>query len=386
MKKIAVFIILAAIFSSQSFAAEPPTLISIYSLPFNVERFHGDALDSKAAIYKAQTASSVAASEAENIDTEGRTVINNKTGEESYETFDDLTALTMTLKKYLVPVQKENLAYLSTMNHEALVNQLGIAATSAFQNLVLADLKIDSTQIGLKMAQLNFEQAKNRLASGELTALEYGFERYKLMAAEVAYDNAQLAYDNAQRWFNLSVGFDVLSSDYTLASKLYGPIVLESLEFYTERALNERLSLESIGMKQSETALEMRLLLESEAFDWHLETQERVIKLESDLETLALVYDLEAAKVVSQVREAYETLTIQLQEVEALKQFTEVVEANFSALKEQHDNEKGEISDYVFYVAELEFITAKQNLTAAEMKALELRRELLNVSSVGYLK
>lgn len=384
MKKAAVFLLLASIFTSQSFAAYQPTVVSHYSLPYQVAQFHREALDAKASIYDAKTAYFDAVSTAEDIDTVGKYVINNKTGEESYETFDDLTALEMTLKKYLLPIEKGNLVTLATMNHEALVNGLEKNATSAFQDLVFADLKVTSTEIGLKMAQIGFEAWEKQFEQGKLTALEFGFERYKLMAAEVAFENAVLAFENAQRLLNLSVGFDIMTDSYRIAPKLYAPIEPEPLEVYVQRALEERLSLNALKLQISETELEIELIQNSEAYDWHLDTQAQVVKLERDLEVLQLTYALELTEVTSEVRAAYEALTIQVEKMEALEPYVESTYVNYTALNDQHMN--GEISDYAFLEAELKYLTMKQSLTAAEMKSLQLSTELLNISGVGYLK
>jgi outer membrane protein TolC len=291
----------------------------------------------------------------------------NLTSEEEYEMFVEPIYVTTKAMETVVL----NMS-ISIDTAEATVYN---AAVSLYDNILILEGYLELQTMNYEMSQSDFANGIKKYEMGEISRADYNILENKEKIAKLNMESMARKVDNLKMNLNTLIGIDV-ETEVTFTSELGDTITLESIDYYTEKALKERNEILSLSNNYTAKLKEYKHI-----DDFFSSSSESYKIVDGELTDLELQEEQLQQQIKQEIRQAY-------MNVSEKEENFKIAKLKIEDAKRQYDNLKSNVK--VGFVTQSKLLgldlmveQATEDYYAAYSDYLEAVTSLESASSIG---
>ncbi|MGE5613629.1 MAG: TolC family protein [Bacillota bacterium] len=285
-------------------------------------------------------------------------------GKEYYFYYDLETRLMMRKAKELVPGQMKLAWEIARDSREIAENSMEISLRGIYMGTYSARADLLLKQKQLELVYIKNKHDRIRLDRGLISPLDMEESEYNLLKAKKEAAAAERNYESMVRNLNQFMGFPLGTrfSDIMIWEEPESA-VLEPVEHYIGKALNNRLDIKQIEKQIALKEQEKNIIESFNLYKVDTAAREEYEFLIIELEKLYI--DLKAAKlsVENDIRNAYADIIKAEKSVESVKKAMELQKSAYEKMKARYD--AGQVAEIILRQAEINLAYAQNSYTAA---------------------
>ncbi|HOQ37424.1 MAG TPA: TolC family protein [Acetivibrio sp.] len=217
-----------------------------------------------------------------------------------------------------------------------------MALSLGFRDMYLGFLKADRDyKMSLKKLELQkrkLEASKVKLEQGIITSIEFEEEEYNYLKAQKSVEAGKRNRENMQRTVNSYIGSPIDTNyDTLLYSEYTRNLKLESLDYYVENALKERLEITSLIEEIELKEKHLQILSKAQAKDIYTELRKEYDDASLELETLKVKLEQAKYDVENNIKSAYIDVKREGHNLRNMQETLNMQKRSYERLKNQYE-------------------------------------------------
>lgn len=271
-----------------------------------------------------------------NLKTDGMTY--NFGGMEFFFEFDDYLKLDLTVMKEHMP---EELKYYWAMigkNKAVTEKALALGLRDLYLGLMKSDKDIEIVKRKFELAQNKHSINQLKYEQGLIIMQELDESEFELLKAEKAVDEANRNRENMVRSLNSMLGVEISTVYETVKfDELSRELTFKPLEYYLEKALNERLEIKNIEEELRLKELKKSIFTGSRLFGKSYSLEEQYEDLELEIEVLKVKLEKAKYDIENEIKKAYIAINEDLHSLESTTETIKMQRRTLDKLKTQYE-------------------------------------------------
>ncbi|NLL05755.1 MAG: TolC family protein [Clostridiaceae bacterium] len=271
-----------------------------------------------------------------NLKTDGMTY--NFGGREFFFEFDDYLKLDLTVMKEHMP---EELKYYWAMigkNKAVTEKALALGLRDLYLGLMKSDKDIEIVKRKFELAQNKHSINQLKYEQGLIIMQELDESEFELLKAEKAVDEANRNRENMVRSLNSMLGVEISTVYETVKfDELSRELTFKPLEYYLEKALNERLEIKNIEEELRLKELKKSIFTGSRLFGKSYSLEEQYEDLELEIEVLKVKLEKAKYDIENEIKKAYIAINEDLHSLESTTETIKMQRRTLDKLKTQYE-------------------------------------------------
>lgn len=217
------------------------------------------------------------------------------------------------------------------------------ALSLGFRDMYLGFMKADRDyQMSLKKLELQkrkYEASKIKLEQGIISRIEFEEEEYNYLKAQKAVDAGKRNRENMQRSVNSYMGSPLDTHyDTLLYSEYTRNLKLQSLDYYIDKALKERLEIVSLVEEIEVKQKHLEVLAKARANDIYTEIRKEYADVSRELETLEVKLEQAKYDVENNIKSAYIDVKSEGYNLRNMQETLNMQKRSYERLKNQYEH------------------------------------------------
>lgn len=217
------------------------------------------------------------------------------------------------------------------------------ALSLGFRDMYLGFMKADRDyQMSLKKLELQkrkYEVSKLKLEQGIVSTIEFEEEEYNYLKAQKAVDAGKRNRENMQRSVNSYMGSPLDTHyDTLLYSEYTRNLKLQSLDYYIDKALKERLEIVSLVEEIEVKQKHLEVLAKARANDIYTEIRKEYADVSRELETLEVKLEQAKYDVENNIKSAYIDVKSEGYNLRNMQETLNMQKRSYERLKNQYEH------------------------------------------------
>jgi outer membrane protein TolC len=271
-----------------------------------------------------------------NLKTDGMTY--NFGGREFFFEFDDYLKLDLSVMKEHMP---EELKYYWAMigkNKAVTEKALALGLRDLYLGLMKSDKDIEIVKRKFELAQNKHSINQLKYEQGLIIMQELDESEFELLKAEKAVDEANRNRENMVRSLNSMLGVEISTVYETVKfDELSRELTFKPLEYYLEKALNERLEIKNIEEELRLKELKKSIFTGSRLFGKSYSLEEQYEDLELEIEVLKVKLEKAKYDIENEIKKAYIAINEDLHSLESTTETIKMQRRTLDKLKTQYE-------------------------------------------------
>jgi hypothetical protein len=271
-----------------------------------------------------------------NLKTDGMTY--NFGGREFFFEFDDYLKLDLTVMKEHMP---EELKYYWAMigkNKAVTEKALALGLRDLYLGLMKSDKDIEIVKRKFELAQNKHSINQLKYEQGLIIMQELDESEFELLKAEKAVDEANRNRENMVRSLNSMLEVEISTVYETVKfDELSRELTFKPLEYYLEKALNERLEIKNIEEELRLKELKKSIFTGSRLFGKSYSLEEQYEDLELEIEVLKVKLEKAKYDIENEIKKAYIAINEDLHSLESTTETIKMQRRTLDKLKTQYE-------------------------------------------------
>ncbi|NLP13718.1 MAG: TolC family protein [Clostridium sp.] len=244
----------------------------------------------------------------------------------------------LTKQTELLPVQMKFYWHMSDNSRKV----TGKALSLGFRDMYLGFMKADRDyQISLKKLELQekkYEASKLKLEQGMISPIEFEEEEYNYLKAKKAVEAGKRNRENMQRSVNSYIGSPIDTHyDTLLYSEFSRNLKLQSLDYYIEEALKNRLEITSLVEEIEVKEKHLEILTKARANEIYTEVRKEHGNVSRELETLKIKLEQARYDVENNIKSAYIDVKREGHNLRNMQETLNMQKRSYERLKNQYE-------------------------------------------------
>lgn len=215
-----------------------------------------------------------------------------------------------------------------------------------------ADMDYQLSMEKLKLQEKKYNTAKLKAQDGLISGIQLEEAEYDYLKAKKDVEKNKRSRENMQRTVNSYIGVPIDTAyDKVLYSELTRNLTLNPVEFYIEKALENRLEITSLIEEIKIKEQHLEILGKGRAKDIYPDIRNEYEDVSLEIETLQVRLDKVKYDVENNIKSAYIDVIKEKDNMDILLQTLNMQKRNFEKLKAQH--KQGLIPEMILLEVEL---------------------------------
>ncbi|WP_265446390.1 TolC family protein [Acetivibrio straminisolvens] len=284
------------------------------------------------------------------IDTD-MTTIDTPIGKFTYVYPPNIQVL-LTKQTELLPLQMKFYWKMTDNGRIVTEKALSLGLRDLYLGFMKADMDYQLSMEKLKLQEKKYNTAKLKAQDGLISGIQLEEAEYDYLKAKKDVEKNKRSRENMQRTVNSYIGVPIDTAyDKVLYSELTRNLTLNPVEFYIEKALENRLEITSLIEEIKIKEQHLEILGKGRAKDIYPDIRNEYEDVSLEIETLQVRLDKVKYDVENNIKSAYIDVIKEKDNMDILLQTLNMQKRNFEKLKAQH--KQGLIPEMILLEVEL---------------------------------
>ncbi|AUG56610.1 MAG TPA: TolC family protein [Ruminiclostridium sp.] len=238
------------------------------------------------------------------INTEGRSV--NVFGMEFFFYYPDDVQMLLTMQKEFMPFAQRFAWQMSQKEKELTENILILALRDLYLGLYSTWRNCDILKKKLNLESKKHNANKVRFENGLISNIEFEESQYRFLKTQKDFENAQRDFENMRRNFNSFLGVPIDTEyDELLFEELKRDVKIQPLEYYLEKALENRLEIVVLEGQIEMAELQISIYEKNRVNETYTKVRKEYNEALRQLENLKIQLEQAKIDIESEIKSAY---------------------------------------------------------------------------------
>ncbi|GAE89833.1 TolC family protein [Acetivibrio straminisolvens] len=258
----------------------------------------------------------------------------------------------LTKQTELLPLQMKFYWKMTDNGRIVTEKALSLGLRDLYLGFMKADMDYQLSMEKLKLQEKKYNTAKLKAQDGLISGIQLEEAEYDYLKAKKDVEKNKRSRENMQRTVNSYIGVPIDTAyDKVLYSELTRNLTLNPVEFYIEKALENRLEITSLIEEIKIKEQHLEILGKGRAKDIYPDIRNEYEDVSLEIETLQVRLDKVKYDVENNIKSAYIDVIKEKDNMDILLQTLNMQKRNFEKLKAQH--KQGLIPEMILLEVEL---------------------------------
>ena len=270
------------------------------------------------------------------INTEGRNV--NMFGMDFFISYPDDVQMLLTMQKEFMPFVQRFGWQMSLKEKELTENALVLALRDLYLGLYSTSKNCDILEKKLELENKKYNANKIRFENGLISEIESEESQYQFLKAQKNLESAKRDFENMRRNFNSFLGVPIDTEyDELLFEELKRDVRIQPLEYYLERALENRLEKTVLESQIEMTELQISIYEKNRVNETYTNVQKDYNEALRQLENLKAQLEQTKIDIENEIKSAYIEIKKEGYNLQSLNDTLNMQEKNYQRLQNQFE-------------------------------------------------
>lgn len=238
------------------------------------------------------------------INTEGRNI--NMFGMDFFISYPDDVQMLLTMQKEFMPFVQRFTWQMSLKEKELSENILILTLRDLYLGLYSTSRNCEILKKKLELEDKKNNANKVRFEHGLISNIELKESRYNYLKAQKAFESAQREFENMKRNFNLFLGVPIDTEyDELLFEELKRDVKIKPIEYYLERALENRLEKTVLESQIEMTEFQISIYEKNRVYETYTKVRKDYNEALRQLENLKIQLEQIKTDIENEIKSAY---------------------------------------------------------------------------------
>lgn len=270
------------------------------------------------------------------INTEGRNV--NMFGMDFFISYPDDVQMLLTMQKEFMPFVQRFGWQMSLKEKELTENALILALRDLYLGLYSTSKNCDILEKKLELENKKYNANKIRFENGLISEIESEESQYQFLKAQKNLESAKRDFENMRRNFNSFLGVPIDTEyDELLFEELKRDVRIQPLEYYLEKALENRLEVIVLEGQIEMTELQISIYEKNRVNETYTNVQKDYNEALRQLENLKAQLEQTKIDIENEIKSAYIEIKKEGYNLQSLNDTLNMQEKNYQRLQNQFE-------------------------------------------------
>lgn len=270
------------------------------------------------------------------INTEGRNV--NMFGMDFFISYPDDVQMLLTMQKEFMPFVQRFGWQMSLKEKELTENALVLALRDLYLGLYSTSKNCDILEKKLELENKKYNANKIRFENGLISEIESEESQYQFLKAQKNLESAKRDFENMRRNFNSFLGVPIDTEyDELLFEELKRDVRIQPLEYYLEKALENRLEVIVLEGQIEMTELQISIYEKNRVNETYTNVQKDYNEALRQLENLKAQLEQTKIDIENEIKSAYIEIKKEGYNLQSLNDTLNMQEKNYQRLQNQFE-------------------------------------------------
>lgn len=270
------------------------------------------------------------------INTEGRNV--NMFGMDFFISYPDDVQMLLTMQKEFMPFVQRFGWQMSLKEKELTENALVLALRDLYLGLYSTSKNCDILEKKLELENKKYNANKIRFENGLISEIESEESQYQFLKAQKNLESAKRDFLNMRRNFNSFLGVPIDTEyDELLFEELKRDVRIQPLEYYLEKALENRLEVIVLEGQIEMTELQISIYEKNRVNETYTNVQKDYNEALRQLENLKAQLEQTKIDIENEIKSAYIEIKKEGYNLQSLNDTLNMQEKNYQRLQNQFE-------------------------------------------------
>jgi outer membrane protein TolC len=217
-------------------------------------------------------------------------------------------------------------------------NSLSLALRDLYLGLIKSDKDIGISKRKLELTKNKYGISQLKFVRGLITKQDLDESEYELLKAEKSFDEVERNKDNMVRSLNALLGVEIDTAYETVTyDEFTRNINFKPLEYYIEKALNERLEIKNIEEEIRLKELKQAILTKSKLYGKSYDVNDQYDDVALEIESLKAKLEKTRFDMENEIKTAYIEIKNDINDIESTTETLNMQKRSLEKLKNQYD-------------------------------------------------